>query len=231
MNGRRKPDTALGLTLAFALVLLALIGWAVGWVLTQVLERQVLAWIDLPITRYLADHRVGWLTATLRGLSLLGSTAVLLPLIVAAGGLGWVRRRSWGSAAFLVAAQLGAIVIYDIDKILVSRPRPAVGQLVATATGFSFPSGHSAQVVAVWGALALMVFPALQTKAAKIATGSAVVVLALLVGFSRVYLGVHWSTDVLGGWALGALWLAALALAVRRHATMQHSGGERHGAR
>lgn len=231
MTGRRKPDTALGLALGIVLVLLALVGWAVGWLLADIIERQALAWLDLPITRYLADHRVGWLTATLRHVSVLGSTAVLLPLIAAAGGLWRVRSRSWGPAAFLAAAQLGAIVVYDIDKILVSRPRPAVGQLVATATGFSFPSGHSTQVVAVWGALALMAFPALQTTAARLATGSAVVVLALLVGFSRVYLGVHWSTDVLAGWALGGLWLSALAIAVRRSATMQYAGGERHGAR
>ncbi len=212
---RFHPGSAFGLSLTVQLGVLALGGWAFGSVVQDVTASDDLVRFDGPITRYVVEHRVDWLTSAMHGLTVLGSTTILVPLVVAAGVTFGIRRRSWAPAAFLAAAQLGSIVLYDTIKVLVGRPRPALGQLVATASGYSFPSGHATQVVAVWGALAILAIPALPGTGAKVAAGSSAAVIALLVGFSRIYLGVHWTTDVLGGWALGAMWLTGLVVTTR----------------
>jgi membrane-associated phospholipid phosphatase len=177
----------------------------------DVVARDELVHIDGPVTRYVVDHRTEWLTTMMRAVSLLGSTTVLIPVIIGVGL--WARRRGkgWRPLAILAAAQLGSIALYDLIKPLVARPRPAVGQLVATATGFSFPSGHATQATAVLGALAYLASAWTPRWSVKVAVWAAAAIAVVLVGFSRVYLGVHWASDVIGGSALGGLWLAAVA--------------------
>jgi membrane-associated phospholipid phosphatase len=109
----------------------------------------------------------------------------------------------------------GAIALYDILKPLVGRPRPHVGPLVTTATGYAFPSGHATQITAVAVALATRATPRASSWARKVAIWAAAALVCLLVGFTRLYLGVHWPTDVLAGYAFGALWAAIVTLAFR----------------
>jgi undecaprenyl-diphosphatase len=108
--------------------------------------------------------------------------------------------------ALLAIATLGSIALYDVIKAVVARPRPQVGHLVITATGFSFPSGHATQSAAAYGAIALVVRARYGARTGRWAVGLAVVVTAT-VGLSRVYLGVHWPSDVVAGWLLGTAWL------------------------
>jgi undecaprenyl-diphosphatase len=126
----------------------------------------------------------------------------------------WAYRRGkgWRPLGVLAAAQGGSILLYDLIKVLVARPRPSVAPLITTASGFAFPSGHATQTVAVLGALAYLASGWTGHWSAKVALWAAAVVGALVVGLSRVYLGVHWPSDVIGGWALGSLWLAALLM-------------------
>lgn len=213
--GRRlTPGGAHGLALTVQLLVLALGGWLFAGVLQDVIGRDDLARFDLPVTRYVVAHRTTWLTSAIQTLTWLGSSTVLVPILVAAGIAWRIRRHTWSPLVFLGAAQLGAIALYDLVKVLVARPRPEIGDMVASATGYAFPSGHATQSVAVWGALALVLLPQLP-RSRQITVGAAAVTVALLVGLSRVYLGVHWTTDVVGGWVLGALWLSALVLARR----------------
>lgn len=207
---RFRPGRALGLALTIQLAILAACGWAFGSVLQDVLGRDELARLDGPVTTYLVTHRSAAATAILRVASILGSAVVLIPVLLAVGVLAHRRGTGWRPLALLTAAQVGSIALYDVIKPLVGRPRPAVGQLIATATGYSFPSGHATQSVAVLGALAFLGSSWLNRWEARVAVWAAAAIVVLLVGFSRVYLGVHWASDVVGGYALGALWLAAL---------------------
>jgi undecaprenyl-diphosphatase len=210
---RFQPGTTLGLVLTAQLAVLALSGWLLGAVLQDVLRGESSAF-DGAVTRWFVSRREPWLTSGMRTITALGSTRVLVPVIVIAGLALSRRGRSWLPLLTLAVAQAGSIVLYDTVKLLVHRPRPSVGPLVATASGYAFPSGHAAQAMAVYVTLAV-ILTAGRRATTRAAVVAAALVMAFLVGVSRIYLGVHWTTDVIAGWALGAAWLAALASAVR----------------
>ena len=212
---RLRPGQALGLSLTVELVVLGLLGWVFGAVVQDVVAGDGLFHVDRPVLEYVVGHRTPWLTTAMGAASVLGSTVVLIPAIVVIGLLAYRRGKGWRALAVLAAAQGGSIVLYDLVKVLVARPRPSITPLIATATGFAFPSGHAAQAVAVFGALAYLASGWTGRWSAKVALWAAAVVVALVVGLSRVYLGVHWPSDVIGGWFLGALWLAALLMTLR----------------
>jgi len=216
VGDRFRPGNALGLALSIQLAVLAGAGWAFGSLVQDVVGGDDAFRMDLPVVRYLAGHRTAWLTSSMRDLTWLGSTVVLVPLVVVVGLAARRRTRSWASLAELALSLGGAVVLYDLIKVLVGRPRPRVGPLVSTATGYAFPSGHATQTAAVAVTLAALAAALTSSWARKVIVWSVAVLVCLIVGFSRIYLGVHWPTDVLAGYALGALWAALCALAIRR---------------
>ena len=98
-------------------------------------------------------------------------------------------------------------------KALVGRPRPPSALALGTYGGMAFPSGHALQATAVWGMLAVLTAASVARRRTKVLVWCAGAAVALGVGASRVYLGAHWLTDVMGGWALGGLWLTVLVVA------------------
>jgi undecaprenyl-diphosphatase len=116
-------------------------------------------------------------------------------------------------AAYLLASAVGGVLVCTAVKSLVDRPRPpTVGQLIHESTS-SYPSGHATAGITVWVALGLVALVALR-PGVRWWVAAPLVVLGPLVGVSRVAMGVHWPTDVLGGWALGSAWTSAVALVV-----------------
>ena len=174
--------------------------------------------VDWTITRWAVAHRTGALTTVARGLSVVGSQVVLTPL-VAVTLLALAAGRSWAVAARLAATWAGAIVIYNLAKGLVGRPRPPMELWLTHASGKSFPSGHATQSAATLAALALVI--ALWAPRTRVLGAVIAFVLAAAVGWSRVYLGVHWATDVGAGWLAGAAWLTVVALSSRPAAAVR----------
>jgi undecaprenyl-diphosphatase len=213
LSDRFRPGSAVGLALTVQLAVLVAAGWAFGVLVQDVVIGRDAARIDLPVLRYLVDHRTPWLTTVLRVVTALGSSAVLGPVMCALAAFAYHRTRRWRSVAQLGLPLVGSIVLYDIVKPLVGRPRPHVGHLVSTATGFAFPSGHATQTTAVAFTLAFVAAGRTPSWPRKVGVWAAAAAASLTIGFSRVYLGVHWPTDVLGGFALGALWAAMCAMA------------------
>lgn len=210
---RFQLDEAFGLSLTVGLAFLIITAWALATVASDVAARADLVGLDGPIARWFADHRVEWLTDVMRRVTDLGSVAVLTPLSVAVA-LAWlVLTRRWGVVLFLVVALLGAVVATDVLKDLLERPRPPLRLAAATASGFAFPSGHTVQATVTFGALAYLQGSVLRLWSARVAVWAGAALLSLLVGFSRAYLGVHWLSDVLGGYALGAAWLSLVITA------------------
>jgi undecaprenyl-diphosphatase len=117
-----------------------------------------------------------------------------------------LHRRRYHLVAFLLTSVLVGGVIDTLVKVGVSRDRPSLVDPVATAHGKSFPSGHAMSSTITYGALLLILLPLLPVARRRLAIiGTAVWV--LLIGFTRLALGVHYISDVLGGYALGGAWL------------------------
>ncbi len=157
--------------------------------------------------RIAEDLRAGWLTEVAKAVTQLGAAYVVLPLaLFAAVWLGAQRR--WYEVAVLVIAMILIVVVTDVLKTMIDRPRPA-GGLVETSNS-AFPSAHASySVFYIWLAvtIALRWAPGLTVRTSVISAGIAV---AAAVGLTRVYLDVHYMSDVSAGWALGAAAFAAV---------------------
>ena len=141
----------------------------------------------------------------------LGSSGVLWTLIAAAAVVVAIRRR-WRLAIYLLVTGAGVLTLDPVLKALVGRLRPVVAHPVAYGNGDSFPSGHALGSIVCYGALFLVFLPAARGTWRRVFT-AVILVLIAAIGISRLLLGVHYVSDVLGGWALGITWLGTTAVA------------------
>lgn len=154
-----------------------------------------------------------WLEEAVRDLTALGSTSVLTLIVASVAGYLLMTGRRIPAAAVVAATALGA-VLSTLSKLGFDRPRPDLvphGMDVFTP---SFPSGHALSSAVVYLTLGALLARTESEPWVKAYVLGLAVVLTLLVGLSRVYLGVHWPTDVLAGWTLGASWAALCWLVV-----------------
>jgi membrane protein DedA with SNARE-associated domain/membrane-associated phospholipid phosphatase len=170
----------------------------------------------------LVEHlRVGWLTDIAKLFTRLGSFAIVGPLAFVGAAL-LIARRRWAEFAVLIAGMILIYVGVHELKGLVDRPRPS-GRLISVS-GSSFPSVHAAySTFYVWLAVTIVMRlrPGMARGAAVVAAGIA---LTALVGLSRVYLGVHYLSDVSGGWALGLAAFSLCAAVALVIATVRQNG-------
>ncbi|BBY36673.1 hypothetical protein MMAN_08070 [Mycobacterium mantenii] len=210
---RLPPSEVAGVALLFGLVMVVALAVGFTEVLDDVLEGDGIAAIDHPMTRWLATHRDLWLTTVLRVVTVAGGPLFLvtlaLPISVAAG---W-RCRSWRPVVLAVVCGGGVPLVLFTAKALVGRNRPPLPFALVDADGYSFPSGHAT------GTAAIMVISAwMLTRwlipwwTGRVTVWAIAVGAASVVGFSRVYLGVHYVSDVLSGWMLGMAWAGAVML-------------------
>lgn len=219
---RLQPAGARGLSLTLSLAVLVAAGWVFGAVAQDVIAGDDAARLDRPVLDWFVAHREPWLTTTMNLLTALGSSGVLLPLVVLAGGWWWWRGRTVRPLIALGLAYIGAELLFQIVKVVTDRQRPSAEFAFRHYTGLAFPSGHATLAAAVFGALAALIAAASSSWRAKVASWAGAVFITIVVGVSRLYLGAHWLTDVLGGWALGAMWLTAV-LVIARPATTCHA--------
>jgi undecaprenyl-diphosphatase len=212
---RLRPGGALGLSLTVSVLGLVAAGWAFGAVLQDVLAGDEGALLDGPVQRFFLAHREAWLTTVMRGVTDLGNAAVLVGLILLVGLAWWARARTWRPLWLLAGAYLGAWVLSDTVKDLTHRVRPPAAQAIGHWTGYAFPSGHTTKATAVYGMLAALLAASSPRWGRKVTIWTAALLIAGLVAVSRLYLGAHWLTDVLGALTLGAAWLFLLLAAAR----------------
>jgi undecaprenyl-diphosphatase len=151
------------------------------------------------------------LVAVVKAITWLGSDGVLWTVIGAAAIVLALRRR-WRLAAYLLVTGAGALVLDPVLKSLVGRLRPVVAHPIAHGTGNSFPSGHSLGSIVCYGAVLLVFLPAARGRW-RTAFITATVTLVTLIGISRILLGVHYLSDVVGAWAVGIAWLGLTTFA------------------
>jgi membrane-associated phospholipid phosphatase len=160
----------------------------------------------------------GWLPPTEIASELGGGATATVVLSLAAVWL--LIRRQPRLAAYVVVTGLGLAVLVPVSKALIGRTRPDVAiPLVELPTNASFPSGHAMTSLVTWGLLLLVAWPRVRRRGVLL---TSVAMLVLLVGATRLVLGVHFVTDVLAGWALGAAWLAVTTGAFHRWLSYRH---------
>ena len=152
-----------------------------------------------------------WLAEVLRDLSGLGSTVVLTLITVAA--VGYLALVALRTTAVLVAVSvISGSALVTVLKAAFGRLRPDARFAELVAPGLSFPSGHASMSAIVFLTLGVLIASTRHRVAERMYILATAALLTLLVGLSRVALGVHWATDVLGGWAFGAAWALAWLL-------------------
>ncbi len=202
---RIEPLTLMAIAVPAAIVLaFATLGRAVGAGSTRAFDEAILLAMRTPGNP--ADP-VGplWFQEMVRDFTALGSTGVLTFMVFSIAGF-LVMTRKGHAAAFMILSVGGGVLISETMKALYARARPDLVPHAAEVYSASFPSGHSMMSAVVYLTLGALVARTQANRAVKRYIVTLAVILAILVGLSRVYLGVHWPTDVLAGWALGGAW-------------------------
>jgi undecaprenyl-diphosphatase len=196
IGGRARAAAAIGGLLTFVALAYPIVrGQPIGF--------------DAPLREAIHGGAFPALTAAMRAATAIGSEYFLLPL-AAILLWRWLRRGERRTAWRFAAGSLGAEAVAQLLKALIQRPRPETFFGLAPAETYSFPSGHAfVPAVFFWIAAGSLLAPARWR--------AGVVALAALLGFSRVYLGYHYPSDVAAGWALAVVWLALWSMIVDRH--------------
>lgn len=193
---------------AGALALFALLAW-------NVVAQGPLTRLDQGIVLFMVAHRAAWLTTLTKEVSAAHQTvAVLGATALVAGWLAWRRHAHW--ALVLFAVPTGMLANNGL-KHLFGRSRPVLDDPLVRLTTLSFPSGHAIAGTLFYGALCLVVLAHVKSRRWRMAAVATACFMIALVAASRVYLAVHYFSDVLAGIAFGVAWLAlALELLARR---------------
>lgn len=127
--------------------------------------------------------------------------------------IGWFTwQKQWQQIGVLVLSVGGGVLLNLLLKNIFQRPRPDFSNVFYHESGYSFPSGHAMLSVLFYGITAYLIVKEGFSWKTRIRSISAAFTLSLLIGFSRIFLGVHYLTDVLGGWAAGLTWFTVCAL-------------------
>ena len=206
----RRLDLTLTVGLALGLLLSLGVIYLFAEITEEVIEGEsrrfdilTLLWID--------THSPDWLDAPMRVVTALGYYWVVLPLLVLSA-YAFYRRGRMISAVLLVVSTCGGMVLTATLKSVFQRTRPELFESGYTASFYSFPSGHATIAVGFYGTLAILVAWRLKGfwRWSVVAAGA---LLVLLIGYSRMYLGVHYPTDILAGYLAAPLWVGTVTLA------------------
>lgn len=219
-----NPPTALWNRVEFSVLLAAIViaGGLWGFIeLMQVARDATPRDLD---TRLLLAFRVPgdtgnpigpfWVEEAVRDVTALGSTSLLV-MLTAASFFYLLLARRVGAAVFVLGAIAGGQVLSSLLKLGIDRPRPDLVAPLAEVYTMSFPSGHAMLAAVTYLTLGALVARAQPTRRLRIYVLSMAVFATVLVGVSRIYLGVHWPSDVLAGWCAGAAWAMLCWLAAR----------------
>jgi undecaprenyl-diphosphatase len=164
--------------------------------------------VDLAVFRFLQQLRTGSIDRVMIGVTGMGSVGVMLPLAVTVT-LWLVWRRSWHTATYWIGVTAFGEVLVQVLKLTLGRRRPL--ELYTGVEQFSFPSGHATVTTVMLGFLAFLVSRR-QPLRARLVIAAVAGLYVALVAFSRLYLGAHWLSDVLGGISLGVTWISMVAM-------------------
>jgi len=206
---RFEPEEYLGLHLTVGLTISMAALWLFAALTEEVLHHTPLTQFDVTILEWFHSNSSELGMRIFVAISFLGSPFVLSILGIALA-LYFITRRAWVFLASWIAALAGAGILDWLLKEAIQRPRPEYAVAIIHGHSFSFPSGHALASLAAYGMTAYFVTILWVKEAAARTTVICVAaILILAIGVSRLYLGVHYFTDVIAGYAAGAVWLSA----------------------
>jgi membrane-associated phospholipid phosphatase len=212
-----REVSGLGLSLGVSALLAAV--WAFAVVAFQVVNGTSIAATDHRIVNLFAVLRTPSLDRFMFAVTYLGSGRTL-GVLAAVGIIISLLCRKHGDALAILLSLVASSIFFSAVKILIGRPRPPIGSARIAQAGFSFPSGHATTSTALYGILAFLLVRELGFRRGhrvwrEVAIILSAVGIIALIGFSRVYLGVHYPSDVLAGWTGGAMWIISVFLFTR----------------
>jgi undecaprenyl-diphosphatase len=169
---------------------------------TQKIDESVLQWFQ--------SHRSDLLNQIMLEATVLGSGAVLITIVMIASVFLWLTKHHW-SVYILLMGVFGGQLLNGLLKGYFERPRPTVVEFVDDVHSLSFPSGHAMTSMIAYGSVAYLVGRLEPTRGLRITTWVVAAFMIILVGISRMYLGVHYPSDVFAGFLAGLAWLAFVA--------------------
>jgi membrane-associated phospholipid phosphatase len=167
---------------------------------------------DQTINAWVGHERRDAVTTLLRGATILGGSTGMGILVAIVAAILLIRKER-ASAIFVLVTAVGGAILNTGLKMIFARARPDMATAIAVARFYSFPSGHAMISFITCGALAYIALRQPWSWALKSAALAVALTIVVLVGVSRVYLGVHWTSDIAGGWSAGIVWLAAAVVA------------------
>src|SRR5260221_5711801 len=208
----RVARTPTGLTLTLGLVAAGALAWTFLELAFEVLTGSPTVGDDHRVLNLVATLRTPSLDQVLYVVTFLGNAQTLVVLTAVAALVALLAGRL-RDAVLLVLAVVAGALFFEVVKLVVQRPRPPLEDARIVQGGFSFPSGHSTLAATVYGTVAYLLIRGIRQDRWKVLVGSGAVLVVLAIGVSRIYLGVHYPSDVLAGWAAGALWVVLVLLA------------------
>jgi undecaprenyl-diphosphatase len=228
---RKVVSWLVGLDLVVLLAALAVVGGLWAFILiaaevsgehTQALDERILLSLRNP-EDLKEPVGPGWVQEAGRDMTAVGGVAFLTLMTLAVFGYLLISGK-YGAAALVAGASVGGLVLSSVLKSFFHRPRPQVVPHLSIVETTSFPSGHSMLSAIIYLTLGALLARFVERRRLKVYFIAVALILTLLVGCSRVYLGVHYPTDVLAGWSAGLVWATLcwlVARSLQRHGAVE----------
>lgn len=204
INARFRVGSWYGLNLTIGIVLLLLALYSFGEIIEDLMDKETLFYLDFEVERFVEKLISPQVTRFMVDITNLGGVYLIVIVSITMALFLLYKRYWWDLFTFFLVAGGGETILI-ILKLLFHRPRPTA-QLV-TVHGYSFPSGHAFAAMIAYGFLIHITWKLIKSEALRFLIFSLSIFLVLFVGISRIYLNVHWLTDVLGGYVSGFTWL------------------------
>jgi membrane-associated phospholipid phosphatase len=199
------PNAYLGIHAVIGAAACVVMIWAFAFIADEIPEQSLLVRVDHAIVNWLQTHGTESGETFFNLVSWLGAQMMVGVVLIVVLGLAY--RRDWLRAGALTIAIVGGAALNSLLKALFHRGRPEVATEFITHQSWSFPSGHAMNSLVGFGFLAYLLLERATDRRARAAIIVATVIVVGLVGFSRLYLGVHYLSDVIAGYLAGAVWL------------------------
>ncbi|MEO7253441.1 MAG: phosphatase PAP2 family protein [Casimicrobium sp.] len=222
-RARLSLDARLGLHLTLGAVVFMLCAFVFGHIAEDVLTMDKITILDIRVSRWFHAHTIPWLTRLMMLISDIHSTfgIVALSSLLA---IYWIRIKAWDWLLALILTVPFGMLLNLLLKAIFQRTRPGFDVPLLTPDGFSFPSGHTAAATLLYGLLAVWLICTTSAWPKRVLIAMLASMCVGLVGLSRIYLGVHYLSDVLAAVAASCGWLAFSLMVVSVWRTRRSSG-------